>query len=115
MQNNFKILIVMTLQMTHSIGQTMMSLCNKNCISFTWQSSPLVRTSPFMYCLSSDGEIPKLLPIQRASTLPSGWLISTAPFRITYQRSSCEQLHQKSKITFGLLVDALYLCVIHLL
>lgn len=64
-------------------------------IFFTWQSSPLVRTSPFMYCLSSDGEMPKLLPMQRLSTLPSGWLISTAPFRITYQWSSCR--HQKKR------------------
>lgn len=61
------------------------------CCDFTWQSSPLVRTSPFMYCLSRDGEIPKLLPIQSTSTRPSWWLISTAPFRMTYQRSSCQQ------------------------
>lgn len=55
---------------------------------FTWQSSPLVRTSPFMYCLSRVGEMPKLLPMQRVSVLPSTRLISTEPFKMTYHRSS---------------------------
>lgn len=76
----------------------------------TWQSSPLVRTSPFMYCLSSVGEIPKLLPIQRVSILPSGWLISTAPFRITYQRSSCRQVHEDDIIKIIKLYQKFLVC-----
>ena len=68
------------------VSRTMIEKLNS--YNITWQSSPLVRTSPLMYCLSSEGDRPKLLPMQSVSTRASAWLISTVPFRITYHRSS---------------------------
>jgi len=45
--------------------------------------------TPFMYSFSMVGDTPKLFPIYRTSVLPSGYVTSTEPFKITDQESSC--------------------------
>lgn len=54
----------------------------------TWQSSTLVLITPFIYSFSMVGETPKLFPMQSISVLPSGYVTSTEPFKMTDQESS---------------------------
>lgn len=54
----------------------------------TWQSSTLVLITPFIYSLSMVGETPKLFPMHSISVLPSGYVTSTEPFKMTDQESS---------------------------
>lgn len=66
-------------------------VCDFACITVqhsTWQSSTLVLITPFIYSFSMVGETPKLFPMQSISVLPSGYVTSTDPFKMTDQESS---------------------------
>lgn len=68
-------------------------VCDFACITVqhsTWQSSTLVLITPFIYSFSMVGETPKLFPMQSISVLPSGYVTSTEPFKMTDQESSCK-------------------------
>lgn len=45
-----------------------------------------------MYSFSMVGETPKLLPMQSISVLPSGYVTSTEPFKMTDQESSYKSI-----------------------